>query len=50
MLMIARRNRWAGAQEAYQLLWSQIGTKSSVQPLPDLAHRAGWAIAFEGEP
>jgi hypothetical protein len=50
MLMIARHNRWAGAEEAYAFLFPQLALPSIEQPFPDLARRAGWALAFEGEP
>jgi hypothetical protein len=50
MLMIARHNGWAGAQAAYDYLFSQIGVDVYVNGVSDLANRAGWAIAFEGEP
>lgn len=50
MLMIARRNGWAGAKEAYDFLFPQLALPSVERPVPDLAQRAGWAIAFEDEP
>jgi hypothetical protein len=50
MLMIARRNSWAGAEEAYEFLFPQLAIPSVEVPVPDLARRAGWALAFEGEP
>jgi hypothetical protein len=50
MLMIARRNGWAGAEEAYEFLFPQLAIPSVEVPVPDLARRAGWALAFEGEP
>jgi hypothetical protein len=49
MLMIARRNGWAGAKEAYRYLFPKIGVVPYKDRRPDLADRAGWAIAFEDE-
>src|SRR4029078_5398898 len=41
---------WAGAQNAYDYLWPFIGVDNfwgtSSSPVPDLAERAGGALAF----
>ncbi|MBI3464663.1 MAG: hypothetical protein HY000_16650 [Planctomycetes bacterium] len=45
MLMIALDNNWASAREAYDYLFPQIAVQPYVDGIPDLARRAGWAIA-----
>ena len=50
-LMIGVENGWSGAQAAYDYLFPFIGTANTFCPTfgpdkPDLACRAGWAIAF----
>jgi hypothetical protein len=48
MLMIAKRQRLAGAAESYQYLMSYTGA-DGVSMTADLAHRSGWAIADPAE-
>jgi hypothetical protein len=48
-LMIAVRNGWPGARDAYDYVFKQIAIPPSPQGVSDLASRAGWAIAFGGE-
>src|SRR5262249_35545148 len=54
-LMVGIQNGWAGAQAAYDYLWPFIGTTSTYCPdggpdVPDLACRAGWALALPTPP
>lgn len=49
MLLIARRDGMAGADEAYAYLWPRIAQDPHIEGIPDLALRAGWAIAGPGE-
>jgi hypothetical protein len=49
MLMIARREGFPGAKEAYQYLFPKIGRDPYMGGIPDLARRTGWAIAYDDE-
>jgi hypothetical protein len=49
MLLIARRLRWSGARSAYDYLWPRIARDPHTEGIPDLALRAGWALAGPGE-
>jgi hypothetical protein len=48
-LMIAIRNGWPGAREAYDYLFKKIALTTDPHGVSDLGFRSGWAIAFEGE-
>jgi hypothetical protein len=52
MLMIARKKRWPGADDAYKYLFNWgAGAKDPSETLKgDLQTRSGWAIAYDGEP
>ena len=50
-LLVGIQNGWPGAQAAYDYLWPFIGSTSTFCPdggpsIPDLACRAGWALAL----
>ena len=49
MLMIARRENFAGAKEAYQYLYPKLAVVPHTHNVPDLANRSGWAIAYDDE-
>ena len=49
MLLIARRNWMAGADATYAYLWPRLARDAHSEGIPDLALRAGWAIAGPGE-
>jgi hypothetical protein len=46
MLMIAMRQGWSGAPEAYQYLSTHVG-EDGVSMAADLAKRSGWGIAYD---
>ena len=46
MLMIAMRQGWPGAAEAYQYLMTHVGD-DGVSMAADLAKRSGWAVAYD---
>jgi hypothetical protein len=48
-LMLAIQNGWPGAREAYRFVYTKIAVEPYLSGVSDLAHRAGWAIALEGE-
>jgi hypothetical protein len=51
ILMIARKNHWKGADDAYKWLTEWVNPKDRSDAMSaDLKKRSGWAIAFEGEP
>jgi len=50
-LLVGIQNGWPGAQAAYDYLWPFLGTATTYCPdggpnIPDLACRAGWALAL----
>lgn len=45
MLLVGLENGWDGAQDAYNYLNPQLAEELYVYGVPDLALRAGWAIA-----
>jgi hypothetical protein len=50
MLMIARKKRWPGAEDAYKYLFNWADAKDRSNTLKaDLRVRSGWAIAFDDE-
>ena len=49
-LMVSVREGFPGAQGAYDYLWPFIAVTTYTNGVPDLANRAGWAIARPGEP